>query len=196
MHRMIYNSGEVLNMKDVYEINDLVLLIKTESTLQEKFIIAKKFEGEYYLITEDGEKLIDNKDSYAIIGVDNSRNEHFEIYVSSLNRVLEARSCVFDFFNVSKLNEERWLAGNINRKAMINNDTEIYLDYLLKTNNLAVMGIRYISRENIKKMEERLNLQLKYVPLLIKNQLNKEYYNELREESKKIEKRFPINKKR
>lgn len=183
-------------MKDMYEINDLVLLIKTESTLQEKFIIAKKFEGEYYLITEDGEKLIDNKDSYAIIGVDNSRNEHFEIYVSSLNRVLEARSCVFDFFNVSKLNEERWLAGNINRKAMINNDTEIYLDYLLKTNNLAVMGIRYISKENIKKMEERLNLQLKYVPLLIKNQLNKEYYNELREESKKIEKRFPINKKR
>ena len=79
---------------------------------------------------------------------------------------------------------------------MINNDTQIYLDYLLKTNNLAVMGIRYISRENIKKMEERLNLQLKYVPLLIKNQLNKEYYNELREESKKIEKRFPINRKR
>ncbi len=175
-------------MNNIYKTDNLVLLINNSAN-QEKFVIAKRENNNYFLINEE-EELIENISDYLVVKVAHSDVNLHKDSEFNLRMVFESNIACFDYLYVEKI------AGESKRKVTVSKDMNIYLNYFIEKATRSRMGIIYISKENLKKLENKLNFDLKYIPFIVKNRLNDNDFNCLKKDSDKIAKENKKNKKR
>ena len=170
-------------MNDAYRMSELVLLIKREDNKERILIAREDYENKkYYLISESGEELIKDKEKYSIVRAYYSSQSDSSNLRYDLAVLLHSADCYYmSGFYLCELND---------RKTMIDTSKEmnIFFKHLMDLKRKIRSEVFHITRENINKLEEKLNFDLQYIPITFNKGLNEEDFDYLKSQSDNIRK--------